>query len=334
MVVADGYVLTVAHVVRGASTVTVDGAPGVVVAVDHRIDAALIAVATHGPAAVATMASSSRSGQATIDGRPVVVERPRRRLDRRAEPTTRRTDDSALVLDGQVTHGDSGSGVFGPDGAIARDGLRRVDGATASVAYAVATSELRPVHRAARRFHRRRRPRVVLVIELAVCAEMVFLDLPFVERVRRIHELGFAVEMWGWTGKDIAALAATGARFSSMTGYVHGNLVEADAAATMLNTAAAAPSASPHRSGAPASSCTRPSSSTASPPRPMFRRHPGHVAHRPAHPRPTGRPGRARRGDVLPGEPQRRGRPSRRAVRQGRRHAGARRSRRPARACG
>ena len=28
-------------------------------------------------------------------------------------------------------------------------------------------------------------------IELAVCAEMVFLDLPFTERVRRIDALGF-----------------------------------------------------------------------------------------------------------------------------------------------
>ncbi len=31
---------------------------------------------------------------------------------------------------------------------------------------------------------------------LAVSAEMVFLDLPFVERVRRLHALGFAVEIW------------------------------------------------------------------------------------------------------------------------------------------
>ena len=30
-------------------------------------------------------------------------------------------------------------------------------------------------------------------------AEMLFLDLPFIERVRRIHELGFAVEIWDWT---------------------------------------------------------------------------------------------------------------------------------------
>ena len=72
---------------------------------------------------------------------------------------------------------------------------------------------------------------------LAVCAEMVFLDLPFEERVRRIDELGFAVEMWSWQDKDISALAGSGATFSSMTGYVHGDLVEPDAAKTLLKTA-------------------------------------------------------------------------------------------------
>jgi hydroxypyruvate isomerase len=72
---------------------------------------------------------------------------------------------------------------------------------------------------------------------LAVCAEMVFLDLPFEERVRRIDELGFAVELWSWRDKNITALADSGATFSSMTGYVHGNLVEPDAAKTLLKTA-------------------------------------------------------------------------------------------------
>jgi hydroxypyruvate isomerase len=72
---------------------------------------------------------------------------------------------------------------------------------------------------------------------LAVCAEMVFLDLPFEERVRRIDELGFAVEIWFWQDKDIKALADSGATFSSMTGYVHGNIVELDAAKTLLETA-------------------------------------------------------------------------------------------------
>jgi hydroxypyruvate isomerase len=72
---------------------------------------------------------------------------------------------------------------------------------------------------------------------LAICAEMVFLDLPFEERVRRIDDLGFAVEIWSWQDKDIKALAATGATFSSMTGYLHGNIVESDAAKTLFKTA-------------------------------------------------------------------------------------------------
>ena len=32
--------------------------------------------------------------------------------------------------------------------------------------------------------------------KLAISAEMVFLDLPFIERVKRIHELGFSAEIW------------------------------------------------------------------------------------------------------------------------------------------
>ena len=72
---------------------------------------------------------------------------------------------------------------------------------------------------------------------LAVCAEMVFLDEPVEERVRRIHDLGFAVEIWDWTTKDLDALAATGARFTSMTGYVEGDLTEPDGAEALLRTA-------------------------------------------------------------------------------------------------
>ncbi|KUM43602.1 TIM barrel protein [Pseudomonas sp. EpS/L25] len=72
---------------------------------------------------------------------------------------------------------------------------------------------------------------------LAVSAEMVFLDRPFVERVRRLHALGFAVEIWDWTRHDIDALAATGARFTSMTGYVSGDLVSAEGRAALLASA-------------------------------------------------------------------------------------------------
>jgi hydroxypyruvate isomerase len=73
--------------------------------------------------------------------------------------------------------------------------------------------------------------------KLAVCAEMVFLDLPFTERVKRIHELGFSVEIWDWTQKNISALAATGADFTSMTGYISGNLTDPAQIANLLASA-------------------------------------------------------------------------------------------------
>jgi hydroxypyruvate isomerase len=73
--------------------------------------------------------------------------------------------------------------------------------------------------------------------ELAVCSEMVFTDLPILDRVRRIADLGFAVEIWSWHDKDLAALAATGARFTSMTGYLHGDLVDPQNADEVVRTA-------------------------------------------------------------------------------------------------
>lgn len=72
---------------------------------------------------------------------------------------------------------------------------------------------------------------------LAVCAEMVFTDLPVDERVRRIADLGFEVEIWDWTTKDLGGLAKTGATFSSMTGYIRGTLADADGARELLRTA-------------------------------------------------------------------------------------------------
>jgi len=74
-------------------------------------------------------------------------------------------------------------------------------------------------------------------MRLAVCAEMVFLDLPFEERVRRIAERGFEVEIWGWQTKDIDALNKTGATISSMTGYLTGTLADPDGADELLRTA-------------------------------------------------------------------------------------------------
>jgi hydroxypyruvate isomerase len=76
------------------------------------------------------------------------------------------------------------------------------------------------------------------MFQLAVCAEMVFRSLPFVERVRRIAGMGFQVEIWDWTKHDIDQLVGSGAPFSSMTGYVDGDLITADGAAALLRTAA------------------------------------------------------------------------------------------------
>lgn len=72
---------------------------------------------------------------------------------------------------------------------------------------------------------------------LAVCSEMVFTDRPLIERVRRIDELGFAAEIWDWTTKDLAALAATGATFTSMTGYIRGDLITPAGADELVRTA-------------------------------------------------------------------------------------------------
>jgi hydroxypyruvate isomerase len=72
---------------------------------------------------------------------------------------------------------------------------------------------------------------------LAVCAEMVFGELPLIERVQRIHGQGFEVELWDSRGQDISALASTGARFSSMSGYFGGSLIDPDSTEEVLASA-------------------------------------------------------------------------------------------------
>jgi hydroxypyruvate isomerase len=74
-------------------------------------------------------------------------------------------------------------------------------------------------------------------LTLAACAEMIFTELPITERVRRIDDLGFQVEIWDWTRHDIDSLRSTGATFSSMTGYVTGDLIDPDGADELVATA-------------------------------------------------------------------------------------------------
>src|SRR6478752_7046667 len=79
--------------------------------------------------------------------------------------------------------------------------------------------------------------RTMTDLALAVCSEMVFTDLPLIDRVRRIDDLGFAVEIWSWHDKDLKALVDTGARYSSMTGYLHGDLIDPTSADEVVRTA-------------------------------------------------------------------------------------------------
>ena len=76
---------------------------------------------------------------------------------------------------------------------------------------------------------------------LAASSEMVFVDLPVVERVRRLTALDVQVEIWDWTRHDLDALERLredGAVYSSMTGYVTGGLIDPDAAEDLLASAA------------------------------------------------------------------------------------------------
>lgn len=73
---------------------------------------------------------------------------------------------------------------------------------------------------------------------LAASAEMLYLDLPFLDRVARIRDRGLLVEIWDWSNKDVDGLAGSGAKIVSMTGYLRGNLTDEDGIAEFLRTAA------------------------------------------------------------------------------------------------
>jgi len=76
---------------------------------------------------------------------------------------------------------------------------------------------------------------------LAVSSEMVFVDMPVAERVRRLTALDVQVEIWDWTRHDLDTLEMLrdeGAVYSSMTGYVTGGFIDPNAAEELLASAA------------------------------------------------------------------------------------------------
>ncbi len=68
---------------------------------------------------------------------------------------------------------------------------------------------------------------------LAACAEMLWQDRPIAWRAARLNEMGFEVGLWNWPDHDLDALAAAGATFSIMNGYLEGRLAD-DAGADLL----------------------------------------------------------------------------------------------------
>ena len=149
---------------------------------------------------------------------------------------------------------------------------------------------------------------------LAASAEMLFVDRPVADRVRAIHDAGFAVEIWDWRNHDLdelEALAASGVVFTSMTGYTTGTLADEEGADELLRTAAESVVVS-RRLGTPSLNLhgTGPRQ-----PRPAGRArrrgHAGDVGHRPAHAGAHRRARRARGRHLRAREPQHRRRPPR-----------------------
>jgi hydroxypyruvate isomerase len=74
------------------------------------------------------------------------------------------------------------------------------------------------------------------MFRLSICADTIFLKLPFVERVKRIAQAGFLVEFWGWSGRDIDAIASDpNIRISAFTGYLKGSMVHPDGIEDLLD---------------------------------------------------------------------------------------------------
>lgn len=67
-------------------------------------------------------------------------------------------------------------------------------------------------------------------MRFAICLEMIFPDLAFLERARRVREAGFsAVEFWGWGGKDLDGLRGLvdeGLAVATFSGQRRGSLVD------------------------------------------------------------------------------------------------------------
>ncbi|KUF08699.1 TIM barrel protein [Pseudoponticoccus marisrubri] len=73
--------------------------------------------------------------------------------------------------------------------------------------------------------------------QLAVCAEMLWPDKPIEWRAARLTERGLGVGLWNWPDHDLDKLAAVGANYTIMNGYLEGRLTDEAGAERLLATA-------------------------------------------------------------------------------------------------
>lgn len=67
------------------------------------------------------------------------------------------------------------------------------------------------------------------MFRLSVCAGTVLTDLPFLDRVRRIAERGFVVDLWGWEEEALDAIAADPQiEIGAIAGWGPGSMVHPD----------------------------------------------------------------------------------------------------------
>src|SRR4051794_28013685 len=71
--------------------------------------------------------------------------------------------------------------------------------------------------------------------QLSVCAETVFRQLPFDERVKRITEAGFQVEFWRWLDRDLSCLSGLSEPPSTFVGCLAGSMVHPEGVALFLD---------------------------------------------------------------------------------------------------
>ncbi len=67
------------------------------------------------------------------------------------------------------------------------------------------------------------------MFQISVCADTIFLDLPFEERVKKIADADFLVEFWGWKGRNLEFLSSDpSVEVAGFTGTQSGSCVHPD----------------------------------------------------------------------------------------------------------